>query len=134
MVLLFVGLQAAIVFAEPYDDALSAYNRGDYTDALQIWRSLANQGHARAQYNLGAMYENGLGVAQDYAEAMILSTGRLSSEILSKEIAAKTPVVVSKASPTSLAVEMARESGIVMIGNVRGRKFRVYIGREYVQE
>ena len=66
-------------------------------------------------------------------EAMILSTGRLSSEIISKAIAAKTPVVVSKASPTSLSVEMARESGIVMIGNVRGRKFRVYSGREWIQ-
>ena len=68
------------------------------------------------------------------AEAMILSTGRLSSEILSKAIAAKTPVVISEASPTSLAVEMAWESGIVMIGNVRGRKFRVSSGREYVKE
>ncbi len=66
-------------------------------------------------------------------EAMILSTGRLSSEIISKAIAAKTPVVVSKASPTSLSVEMAKESGIVMIGNVKGRKFRVYSGREFIQ-
>lgn len=67
-------------------------------------------------------------------EAMILSTGRLSSEIISKAIAAKTPIVVSKASPTSLSVEMARESGIVMIGNVKGRKFRVYSGSEHIQE
>ncbi len=69
MVLLFVGLQAAIVFAEPFDDALSAYNRGDYTTALQILRSLADQSHAGAQNNLGYMYKNGQGVAQDYAEA-----------------------------------------------------------------
>ena len=69
MVLLFVGLQAAIVFAEPFDDALSAYNRGDYTTALQIWRSLADQGHADAQFNLGVMYDDGQGVAQDYVQA-----------------------------------------------------------------
>jgi FdhD protein len=67
-------------------------------------------------------------------EAMLLSTGRLSSEILSKAVAAKIPVVISKASPTSLSVELASQSGIVMIGNVRGRKFRVYNGREHVQE
>jgi TPR repeat protein len=30
----------------------------------------ADQGHARAQYNLGCMYKNGQGVAQDYAAAM----------------------------------------------------------------
>ena len=69
MVSLFVGLQAAIVFAEPYGDALSAYNRGDYTTALQIWRTQADRGHAGAQYNLGIMYVTGQGVPQDYAQA-----------------------------------------------------------------
>ena len=36
-----------------------------------IWyRKAAEQGDAFAQHNLGFMYENGRGVAQDYAEAM----------------------------------------------------------------
>ncbi len=70
----------------------------------------------------------------DLGSVMLLSTGRLSREIISKVLAAGAPVVVSKASPTSVAVEMARESGIVMIGNVRDRQLRVYSGREYIKE
>ena len=51
------------------DEGEGAYNRGDYATALREWRPLAEQGNAAAQYNLGFMYDKGLGVTQDYAEA-----------------------------------------------------------------
>ncbi len=50
--------------------ALAAYQRGDYATALREWRALAEQGDAKAQFNLGIMYSNGQGVPQDYAEAL----------------------------------------------------------------
>ena len=56
--------------AGPFDDALAAAEQGDYVTALRLWRPLADQGDADAQYNLGVMYNNGDGVPQDYAEAM----------------------------------------------------------------
>ncbi len=56
--------------AEPFEDALDAYNTGDYATALRLWRPLAEQGHAYAQYMLGVMYERGEGAPQDYAEAV----------------------------------------------------------------
>ncbi len=37
--------------------------------ALREWRPLAEQGNANAQFRLGFMYEKGLGVPQDYAQA-----------------------------------------------------------------
>ena len=37
--------------------------------ALRLLRPLAEQGNASAQYNLGLLYANGLGVAQDHIEA-----------------------------------------------------------------
>ncbi len=49
--------------------ALAAYQRGDYATALREWRPLAEQGNAKAQYNLGFMYRYGLGVPQDDAAA-----------------------------------------------------------------
>ncbi len=49
---------------------LDAYNGGDYATALRTWRPLAEAGNARAQYNLGLMYDNGQGVTQDYPEAV----------------------------------------------------------------
>jgi TPR repeat protein len=48
--------------ARQLDDALAAYQRGDYTTALAIWRPLADQGDAVAQNNIGAMYAHGQGV------------------------------------------------------------------------
>ena len=56
--------------AEPFEDALDACNTGDYATALRLWRPLAEQGHAYAQYMLGVMYERGEGAPQDYAEAV----------------------------------------------------------------
>ena len=52
-----------------FDDGVEAYNRGDYATALQEFRPLAEQGDAKAQFNLGFMYDNGQGVPQDDVEA-----------------------------------------------------------------
>ena len=56
--------------AAPIDDAIAAHGRGDYAQTLKILRPLAEQGNARAQSNLGVMYNNGQGVTQDYKEAV----------------------------------------------------------------
>ncbi len=58
------------VLAADFQTGLDAYDRDDYATALKEWRPLADQGHAKAQYNLGVMYDDGEGVAQDYAEAV----------------------------------------------------------------
>ncbi len=42
----------------------AAYESGDYTEALLIWKPLAEQGNARAQINLGSLYDYGMGVAE----------------------------------------------------------------------
>ncbi len=52
------------------DEAAAAYKRGDYATAVRELRPLAEQGDAKAQHNLGVMYERGQGVPQDYAEAV----------------------------------------------------------------
>ena len=51
------------------DEGVAAYNRGDYDTALWEWRSLAEQGNERAQYNLGLMYEGGYGVLKNNVQA-----------------------------------------------------------------
>ena len=43
----------------------TAYQSGDYATALHEWKSLAKQGIANAQYNLGVLYQQGHGVPQD---------------------------------------------------------------------
>lgn len=49
---------------------LAAAKAGDYSTALREWTPLAEQGFASAQHNLGNIYSNGLGVSQDYSEAV----------------------------------------------------------------
>ncbi len=52
-----------------YQKGFGAYERGNYDTALKEWRPLAKQGLSQAQYNLGLMYAEGEGVAQEYQEA-----------------------------------------------------------------
>jgi TPR repeat protein len=59
----------APAIAGPHEDGLAAYRRGDYATTLRLWRPLAEQGQAWAQFNLGLMHRDGEGVPQDYAAA-----------------------------------------------------------------
>ena len=52
-----------------YDKATAAFGRGDYAEALDGFRILAEKGIAYAQWGLGYMYAKGEGVPRDYAEA-----------------------------------------------------------------
>lgn len=53
------------------NNALTAFKRGDYASAVKEWRALAAKGDADAEFNLGLMYETGMGVPQDRAQALI---------------------------------------------------------------
>jgi uncharacterized protein len=69
LVALMLTVCGSIVRAGPLEDGVAAHDKGDYATALRLWRPLAEQGNAYAQYNLGLMYDYGTGVAQDYREA-----------------------------------------------------------------
>jgi uncharacterized protein len=58
-----------VAVAGPLEHAWTAYERGDFATALEIWRPRATQGVAFAQLNVGIMYYSGQGVPQDYGEA-----------------------------------------------------------------
>jgi TPR repeat protein len=67
---LALAFSAVPVAADTWDDAIAAYISGDYETAERLLRPFAEQGNTSAQYNLGAMYDQGQGVPQDYAEAV----------------------------------------------------------------
>ena len=56
---------ATPVVAGPLEDADAAIRRRDYATALRLIRPLAEQRGASAQYILGVLYDNGLGVQQE---------------------------------------------------------------------
>ncbi len=64
------SLVAGPLAAGQFEDGLAAQERGDYATAVQLWKPLAEQGNAIAQYNLAAMYAEAQGVPRDAAEAL----------------------------------------------------------------
>ena len=53
-----------------FNRAISHYNNQNYNQAFNIFKKLAEQGDAAAQFNLGYMFSNGQGVRQDYGQAV----------------------------------------------------------------
>ncbi len=65
-------------------------------------------------------------------DKMLITTGRLTSEMLIKAAKVGIPVVVSRNTATSLAVELAVSLGVTLIGYARAGKFTVYNGQERI--
>ena len=72
--------------------------------------------------------------AIEFTGKMMLASGRLSSEIALKCSRCGIPVLVSRAAPTSLAVEIAEKTGLTMIGFVRGDRMNVYSGKQRLSD
>jgi len=59
-------------------------------------------------------------------DRLLLSTGRVSSEMLLKATEMQVPVIVSRTSPTERAVSLAHDLGIALVGYARGSRLTVY--------
>ncbi len=53
-----------------FQHAYDLNDQGRYAEAFLLYQQLADQGHAKAQFNLGVMYDQGRYVTQDYAQAV----------------------------------------------------------------
>ncbi len=65
-------------------------------------------------------------------DKMLITTGRLTSEMLIKAAKVGIPILVSRNTATSLAVELAASLGVTLIGYARAGKFTVYSGQERI--
>jgi hypothetical protein len=73
----------------------------DYAEAVKWYRKAAEQGHAHAQNNLGAMYHKGQGVHQDYIQAYMWYN--LSAAQVGRLAAKNRDLVAAKMTPEQLA-------------------------------
>jgi FdhD protein len=69
----------------------------------------------------------------DLSDKILLTTGRVSSEIVAKARRMGIPFIVSHSAATSRAVALAAELGIAVVGYVRGGTFIVYAGARHVK-
>jgi len=64
---------------------------------------------------------------------ILLTTGRISSEMLQKAARLDTSIVISRTSPSSLSIQMAERNGITLIGYARRTNFRIFTHPERIQ-
>jgi len=62
----------------------------------------------------------------EMSDKSLVVSGRLSSEILLKAAKLQLPVLISRAAPTSLSIELAESLNITMVGFARGRRMNIY--------
>jgi FdhD protein len=63
---------------------------------------------------------------------VLMVSGRAGYEIVQKAVAAGIPVVASVSAPSSLAVAVAEDLGVTLVGFLRGRRCNVYAGRDRI--
>jgi FdhD protein len=66
------------------------------------------------------------------ADCVLIVSGRGGFEIVQKALVAGIPVLASVSAPSSLAVQMAREFGMTLVGFLRGKRFVIYSGSERI--
>jgi FdhD protein len=113
--------------------ALYRTSRGVHTSALSDGEKLLVLAEDVGRHNTldkirGACLLGGL-PTRDH---IVISSGRISSEMVTKARKMEAPIVISRTSPTALSVRLARAWNMTLIGYVRGRQLRVYTGPERV--
>ncbi len=96
-------------------------------DELLLFRDDIGR-HNAADMVVGHVFLNGIPLH----DKLLLTTGRLTSEILLKAARVGVPVLVSRNAATSLSVELARKLNITLIGYVRAGRFTVYSGEDRI--
>jgi len=68
----------------------------------------------------------------DFSRHALITSGRVSSEILHKTVRAGIPIIIARSAPTHQTVLRARETGVTVVAFARGGAFTVFAGKERI--
>ena len=69
-----------------------------------------------------------------FKQKLLLTTGRISSDMLQKAARIGAAILISRTSPTSMSVELADKWGLTLIGYARRDRFNVYTHPQRINE
>jgi FdhD protein len=116
-----------------YNARLYRASRGVHTSALSDGNDLLVLAEDVGRHNtLDKIRGECLLEAIPTRDRVLLTSGRVSSEMITKARKMEVPIVVSRTSPTAMSVRLAREWNMTLIGYARAPGFRIYTGAERV--
>ncbi len=114
--------------------ALYRASRGVHTSALADCENLLLQAEDVGRHNtLDKIRGECMLRHISTRDRILLSSGRVSSEMITKARKMEIPIVISRTSPTTMSIRLAQTWNITLVGYARGRQLRVYTGAERIR-
>lgn len=104
-------------------DDIGGFHSAALTDGKEIPIQMEDLGRHNCIDKIAGRY---LQQKKPFTIKAILLTGRVSSEMILKSLALKSPLIVTRTAPSYTAIQVANQVGVTLIGYLRHSKFTVY--------